>query len=366
MRILFVWRKYNQVVGGVERMSIALMNEMVKRGHDVGLLSWDRHDARTYYEMDDRIEWFKLNAGNPDEKASMAMRFERMRKIRSVVKNYNPDTIIAFMDGVFLSVKLSILGLHIPTIEAERCSAARFEYLKSGKYVNLIFQSLRLAKNITIQLESYRNDYPEYLRSRIVSIPNPVFQPQRHAKPGQGAEKILLSVGRLSYQKNYGVLIDAFAKIATEFPDWTLKIVGEGEEKEQLEKRAENLRISGQVQFANTVKNVSDLYCSSHLFILPSRWEGFPNALAEALAHGLPSVGFRECLGVRDLIHDGINGILADKIDNADTLAAALRTLMKDDKRREEMGIAASNSMKPYAPEAVFDQWENFFKKAVA
>lgn len=364
MKILFVWRKYDRVVGGVERMSIALMNEMVRRGHDVALLSWDRAGAKTYYALDPRVDWHQLDAGNPDEKAGWGLRIKRSLAIRKIVKQIQPDVAIAFMDGVFLSVKLAVLGLHIPVVEAERCSAARFEYLSSGKYSKMIFQSLRLARNITVQLESYREDYPEYLRGRIVSIPNPVFPANGIANPASGNEKILLSVGRLSYQKNYSVLVKAFASLAAEFPQWQLRIVGDGEEKEQLQKLISSLGMGGRIGLVGTTDNVGDFYRGSHLFCLPSRWEGFPNALAEALAHGLPAVGFAECLGVCDLIEDGRNGLLAPGMDDPAALAGALRALMNDDAKRAEMGAEATRSMESYGPEAIFDKWEQFFLKA--
>jgi glycosyltransferase involved in cell wall biosynthesis len=365
MKILFVWRKYDQVVGGVERMSIALMNEMARRGHDIALLSWDREGAKSYYEMDPRIQWFKLEAQNIERKAGFLTRIKRMMKIRKIVKNYNPDIVMAFMDGAFLSVKLSVLGLDLPVVEAERCSVARFEYLRAGRFSWMIFQSLRLAKNITVQLESYRNDYPEYLRKRIVSIPNPVFEPGAYASPGDArADKVLLSVGRLSYQKNFPVLLNAFDKLANEFPDWTLKVIGDGEDRPELEKRVAAMTHKNRVFFVGAVRDVSPHYIGAHLFCLPSRWEGFPNALAEALAHGLPAVGFQDCLGVRDLIHHEKNGLLATGMGDTDALAEALRVLMTDNIMRERMGVNAADSMKPYRPQAIFDQWENFFLRA--
>src|SRR5262245_53881281 len=129
MKILFVWRKYDNNAGGVERQSIAIMNEMVKRGHEVALLSWDRAGAKAYYEMDPRIQWHKLDSGDPDLRADWGLRFKRIKQIRDYIKASKPDVAIAFMDGVFLSVKLSALGLGLPAIEAERCSAARWDYL---------------------------------------------------------------------------------------------------------------------------------------------------------------------------------------------------------------------------------------------
>ncbi|MGB4058433.1 MAG: glycosyltransferase family 4 protein [Alphaproteobacteria bacterium] len=366
MRILFVWRKYDRVVGGVERMSIALMNEMAKRGHDIFLLSWDRADAVSYYEMDPRIDWKKLDEGDSNVRAGWGLRLRRALKIRKIVKKIQPDIILAFMDGVFLSVRVSVMGLGIPVAEAERCSAARFQFLSSKRYAGLIFQSLRLAKKITIQMESYKKDYPEYLHGRIVSIPNPVFQSTVQAYPEgeKGNKKYILSVGRLSYQKNYQVLLKAFAFLKNDFPEWYLRIIGEGESEADLKKMTLDLGIESHVEFLGATKNVSAAYSAAHIFCLPSLWEGFPNALAEALAHGLPAVGFSDCLGVCDLIGNE-NGILAKGKDDENSLAKALRRLMEDDTLRAEIGKKAKKSMQTYSPEEIFNRWEQFFIKAI-
>lgn len=120
---------------------------------------------------------------------------------------------------------------------------------------------------------------------------------------------------------------------------------------------------------SGTVENIESLYTASHVFCLPSLWEGFPNALSEALMHGLPSVGFKECEGVNILIKDGENGFLAPNHDqeteNVQSLAQCLKQLMQNGDLREEMGARAAHSMKPYYPDAVFDQWEVIMKDLI-
>jgi glycosyltransferase involved in cell wall biosynthesis len=106
------------------------------------------------------------------------------------------------------------------------------------------------------------------------------------------------------------------------------------------------------------VKDVSALYRASHLFCLASRWEGFPNALAEALAHGLPAVGYADCCGINELIEPGRNGLLAAGNGNVETLADTLGQLMANAAARQVMGAAAVESMRAYTPQAVFDRWE--------
>lgn len=364
MKILFVSRKYHQVVGGVERMSITIMNEMITRGHDVYLLSWDLDEAQTFYPLDDKVIWHKLNLGDADKKAAFSIKIKRAKKARSIIKGIKPDVIIAFQDGAFRSIKTYSFGLGIPVIAAERNAPSRFDFIKAGRQKNMIFNSFRFAKNITVQCESYRNDYPAFLRSKIVTIPNPVSSANKFAKPGEDNNYTLLSVGRLSYQKNYTVLVNAFAQIAPEFPNWTLKIVGGGEDSQKIQALINNHKLHDQVTLTGETDDIESHYIGAHLFCLPSLWEGFPNALAEAMSHGLPSVGFAQCAGVRDLIKDGENGLLAQGNDNRDTLADTLKKLMTDHSAREVMGKSAILSMKNYEPEKIFKQWEDLFKSA--
>jgi glycosyltransferase involved in cell wall biosynthesis len=367
MKLLLVCRAFDNVAGGVERIATVLMNEMCRRGHEVSLLTWDRSEAEAFYKFDERITWHALDMGDYLQKAGWGLRFKRARRVRRLVKTLKPDVILAFQHGTFLSTRLFTFGMGIPTIASERNAPSRFDHLKAGRYRNLIFQSFRLATRITIQCESYRSEYPAYLQSRIVTIPNPVFPAQSHASPqGEpGQQKTLLSIGRLSYQKNYFVLLQAFAALYKDFPQWRLVIAGEGEDRPRLDAKIVEHELTDQVSLPGAIEDVGSLYRESHLLCLPSRWEGFPNVLAEALSHGLPVVGFEGCAGVRDLIQQGDNGLLAEGNGNVESLARCLRTLMEDDAMRARMGEAGIRSVEPYNPQHIFDMWESFFKEVV-
>jgi glycosyltransferase involved in cell wall biosynthesis len=267
---------------------------------------------------------------------------------------------IAFQDGTFLATATAALGLGIPVVAAERNAPQRFDHLRAGKRRGLIFHTFRLADCITVQLDDYVEGYPLYLRSRIVSIPNPVRPAAALAGPEgmPGCTRYLLSVGRLSYQKNQSALIEAFALIVGQAPTWRLILVGAGEDEVKLKRLVSEKGLADRADFTGAVKDVERYYLDSHLFCLPSRWEGFPNALAEAMAHGLPAVGYSGCAGVGQLIANGQTGLLAEGNGSPESLAAALLPLMNDDAMRRRMGAAAAMAMSEYAPGVVFDRWE--------
>jgi glycosyltransferase involved in cell wall biosynthesis len=362
MRLLFVARALHDMAGGVERMIISVMNEMVSRGHEVALFSWDREDAVAFYAIDPRVSWFKLASGDPSRRASLSERLLRVSKVRGMVKGFRPDVITCFQGGPFRAMLGYTWGLQVPLVAAERTAPTLYDHANNTRLRKLEHWTFQFATRITVQFDRYRDYYPRKLQDLIVETPNPVPEATVQAHPDVPSLEgryTLLSVGRLSYQKNYSALVQAFAKIAPQFPLWDLKIVGEGEDRSALEDALRNSSLDPhRVVMPGKTDRISEAYAAANLFCLPSRWEGFPNALAEALAHGLPSVGFEGCAGVPDLITPGVTGRLAPGNGSADALSDALASLMSNDALRQQMGRNAVLAMKRYRPELCFDRWE--------
>jgi glycosyltransferase involved in cell wall biosynthesis len=368
MRLLFSARAIDRMAGGVERMITSIMNALSLR-HEVSLLTWDGRGAESFYPMAPGVSWHRLDIGDPRFKASPRTILARMAKVRRLLDDIAPDVIVCFQGGTFRAMQLYTMGLGIPLVAAERTSPSLYEHANSKRLRLIEHQSFRFARVITIQFERYRDFYPGYLRSRLVTIPNPVPHAELRASPGMtGANGRwrLLSVGRLAYQKNYSVLIDAFASLADRFPDWDLRIVGEGEDRVALQSQLAGMpALQGRVSLPGATSDVESEYAAAHLFCLPSRWEGFPNALAEALAHGLPGVGFADCAGVPDLITAGRTGTLALGNGNPAALADALRPLMADANKRIAFGMNAVASVAAYWPEEIFRRWEEVLRGCV-
>jgi glycosyltransferase involved in cell wall biosynthesis len=366
MRLLFVARAIDRMAGGVERIITVLMNELSARGNQVSLLTWDLADAESFYPMEPAIDWHRLGLGSPNVRASAVLLMHRGRAVRGLISRQKPQAIVCFQDGPFMAIRGYTLGWRIPIIAAERNAPDRFHYISAGRYRGIIFQSLRLATRITIQCESYRDLYPHFLQKRLVCIPNPVPPARVQAHPDvaniQGRYR-LLSVGRLGFQKNYRVLLEAFARLASRYANWDLMILGEGEDRIPLECLRRTHGLQDRVLLPGVTKSVEECYVSSHLFCLPSRWEGFPNALAEALAHGLPAVGFSGCAGVRDLITSGHSGLLAPGNGAIDSLTDALGELMSNAELRRSMGAAAIQSMQRFHPNKVFSRWQELLSE---
>jgi glycosyltransferase involved in cell wall biosynthesis len=365
---MFSARAIHQMAGGVERMVIRIMNAMVERGHQVELLTWDLAGAQAFYPMSTQIRWHCLNLGHPEKKPGKEMLLKRARRIRQIVRDRRPQMILCFQDGPFMALRLYTMGLGVPVAVAERNAPTRFDHTRNGgRRQAVTFTMFRLAARIFIQLETYRSFYPEYLHQKMASIPNPVALASQVAKPAKPicGRFCLLSVGRLGYQKNYTVLVRAFAVLADCYPQWDMVIAGEGEERSRLEGLIQDLGLGKRISLPGTVKDTATLYTNAHLFCLSSRWEGFPNALAEAFSHGLPAAGFADCAGVNELISDGVSGYLAAGNNDLKSLCSVLEPLMSLPHKRQEMGEAGKKAVTHFRPDTIMNCWETSFKTLI-
>ena len=362
--ILFACRNFNNMAGGIERMASMIMNEMVKRGHKVDLITWDSNDSKSHYYLNPKISWHKIDLGSPNLKASWKLRLKRQLIIRKIIKESNPSVVIGFQVGTFLAIRLALLGLCIPTIAAERNSPDLFNFLKNGKKNRLLASlALSLSNIITVQFESYKNKYPFFLRSRIITIPNSINPCEKPAYPNEKIKtpKRILNVGRLSYQKNQLFLIRSFSLIASKNPEWILTLVGEGEYREKIENLIIEKNLCNRIELIGAVKDVDYWYQKSSFFVLPSLWEGFPNALVEAFREGLPAIGLSSTSGVNLLIKDKKNGLLVESKEI--NFALAMQEMINNYSFRKIAGKQANLLITQYQPNIIFDKWEDLFLK---
>ena len=197
--------------------------------------------------------------------------------------------------------------------------------------------------------------------SRPIPIVDPILPP---AGIVRGGRKLLLAVGRLEHQKGTDRLIDAFALLASAHPDWDLVILGEGAERKSLTAQIHRAGLADRVLMPGQAGNVGEWYARADLYVLPSRFEGFPNTLAEAMAHGLAAVAFDCDTGPRDIIRHDRDGLLVPPGD-VPALAAALERLMGDAALRERFAAAAIATRDRYSEAAVLRQWESLFRELV-
>lgn len=227
-------------------------------------------------------------------------------------------------------------------------------------------QSFARINTWQVLMNSYKKEIdPFFAPQNVVRIANPVKQYAENEMADLSAEKKrIIYVARIEKKtKRPHLLVEAFAKIAAEFPDWKVEIWGMRKYPEYEKEindfiRAHNL--TGQVALMGYTEDVEGLYRRADIHAFPSASEGFSLAIADAMSIGLPHVGFKDAHSVNEIIVDGHNGFLADNVDD---FAAKLKILMKDKELRIKFGHNAHEDMKAYAPEILMNQREELFQK---
>ena len=194
--------------------------------------------------------------------------------------------------------------------------------------------------------------------NNVSYMPNPLpFMPD---VPSPRTANVVVSMGRLHDQKGIDMLLDTWSEVAPQHPGWTLRIYGSGEDEELLKKQCTALGLDNCVEWMGSTGNAADALRGGSVFVQSSRGEGFPLALMEAMATGLPCAAFDCAPGVREIVQDGEDGLLAG-LGNTGELARRLSTLMSDKELRDRMGDAARVNIRRYGTDEVVGRWEDLF-----
>jgi glycosyltransferase involved in cell wall biosynthesis len=360
--LVFVTIALHQMAGGLERNFLRVVNYFANRGYDVSVITFDLPGAIPFYPLSPKVRWHPIGTSRPHAPITFIDRWRLIGHIRKILQNIAADRIvgIVFHHGILIRFFLAAWGLGIRVVAAERNALSLYQHIRRQKW-NINFIALALVHKIIVLFPSYRSDYPFYVRAKIEAIPNAV-DPVEHLaapeRPNQKGRFNLISVGRLCDQKNFNVLIRSFASLSPAHPEWDLKIYGGGDHRQELNDLIDSLGLSARTFLLPETKDISRVYHQAHLYVVTSRWEGFPNAVAEAMAHGLPVVGYRGCAGVADLVQDQRTGLLADGNGDQDSLSIALAALMSNSDQRRLMGQQARESVVEFAPMTVYGLWE--------
>jgi glycosyltransferase involved in cell wall biosynthesis len=168
---------------------------------------------------------------------------------------------------------------------------------------------------------------------------------------------LVVSIGRLSEEKGHDRLLEAFARVATTRPGWRLLIAGDGPLRGDLETLGARLGLRGRIDLPGLVHDVAGLLARADLYVLASRREVFPMALCEAMASGVPAVAMEYRPGVRELVHDGIDGVVVPPGD-VPALATAMARLMDDPVERQRLGRRAVDIVDRYGVDRILSLWD--------
>ncbi|BCQ29961.1 glycosyltransferase (plasmid) [Caballeronia sp. NK8] len=349
--------------GGAERVAASLVNAWAQRGDTVTLVITYSGRGACFYPLAENVRCIFL-ADRVKAGARMLQYPARFRALRALIRESEPDVVVSFLSNVNITTLLATRGMGIPVIACEHIDpSADGRSALVRQMCRFVYPSADLLTLLTDNMEaSFRKMVPRV--KRIEVVPNPLPDELLLLPPetvGKSARRRLVAVGRLNTQKQFDLLIDVFATLAPEFPDWDLWIWGEGPERAVLEAQIAQSKMGERVLMPGKTTTPWEEMARSDAFVLSSRYEGLPMAMLEGMALGLATVAFDCKSGPRELTRDGQDGLLVPPGDKA-ALIDALRRVMSDEALRAELGRKAAASVRQrYSSAAILRQWDGIF-----
>lgn len=353
--------------GGAERVAVDMAAYWCARGCEVSLVTQTDADADAY-RLPESVRRFALglahDSGGP-LRAALSNAW-RIHVLRRIIRRTRPTVVLGMMTRGSVLAVIAARGLGARVIVTEHTHPP---------IQNLppIWQRLRRwAYPRADAVVALTHGTAQWLDAHLPgvqaqAIPNAVRWPLENVAPLLPAERPagrrrLLAVGRLHPVKGFDCLLSAFALLAPHFAQWDLVILGEGAERTALEARRDALGLQARVSLPGRAGNVADWYAAADAYVLSSITEGLSNTLLEAMAAGLPCVAFDCDTGPREIIRDGIDGVLVRPVQDCKALAARLAEVMDDAPLRARYAGRAVDVRDRFSTARVMALWERVFR----
>lgn len=366
LKVFFAIKSLTSSAGGAERVLCTIASLLAVRGINISVLTFDPPGSKPFYPLNRRVKRLNLNIGDSSRPSGFIETILRMKVLRRTISEAQPDIVVGFMHSMFVPLSFALIGSKTPVLGSEHI-VPQYYRRRPFQYLLLILSALFI-KKITVLSDKIRSSYPANVKSKMLVMPNPVELSFKLADVGSNKMSFtLLSVGRLEEQKDQATLIHAFAQLTEKFPQWNLKIVGDGKLYFRLKNLISVLGLDSKVSLAGNTSKIHNEYESAEIFVIPSRYEAYGLATAEAMAHALPVIGFSDCPGTNELIQSGLTGLLVDpKNDRVRSLTSALSSLMADSLLRKKLGAAGLEKINNhFSPLNICNQWQRLLRDCI-
>jgi GalNAc-alpha-(1->4)-GalNAc-alpha-(1->3)-diNAcBac-PP-undecaprenol alpha-1,4-N-acetyl-D-galactosaminyltransferase len=336
--------------GGAERQMADMANYWCGRGMRVTLATWSGPRPADFYGTDARIRRVYLN---DESTGRVRVNLRRVLKLRRHLVESKPHAVLSFLTRSNVPTILAATGLGIPVVISERTRPEREIGLRiEWRILRRMFYGR--AAGVVCQTRATADWIWRNWRIRASVIPNSL-RPLPMA--GAGREPLVVGVGTLKREKGFDLLLEAFARIAGNFPDWRAAVVGDGPERAELLRLRDTLGLGSRVEFPGRATDVESWMARAGLVVQPSRFEGFPNAVLESMGMGAAVVSADCPAGPAEMIDDGVNGRLVP-VEDVAALAGAMSALMAEPDLRARLGREAAKVRERFRQETIMTQWE--------
>lgn len=372
MRIVYcIPGLYNS--GGMERVLSCKANYLASLGHEIHIVTTDQMGRPCFFPLDERIRTYDLgvnyeinNGGSLWHKLSTyyARQRRHRRELTALLMRIRPDVTVSMFgndEGIIPSIQdgsRKVLEYHFSKLK-------RLQYGRRGLWrlidhwrTKADERAVRRYDRFVVLTEEDRQLWGDLPNIRVIANPLPFDTEQTSTLTARR----VIAAGRYDYQKNFEALIDIWAQVSPQFPDWHLDIYGDGPLRGALEERVERLGLSGTLSLQKPTRDMPAEYLRSALYAMTSHYEGLPMVLLEAQTMGLPIVSYACQCGPRDIVADGETGYLVDLYDEQ-AFVARLMSLMASEGERQRMGANAREASQRYRLERIMPQWEQLFEE---
>lgn len=362
MKIVFLVSSMN--AGGAERVAATLVNAWACRGDEVTLVATFAQKKPSFYPLTDGVDFVWLVDRIGTFRGRPLAAAAKLLALRRLVREASPDLVISFLTNVNVMALLGLWGMKVPIIVCERTNPA--VSASSG----VVLRALRRwtyprANVVTVQAQAsvaaFKNMVPGIRCLQVIVNPLPpalLDAPTASGSPGREGRHKLVAMGRLVPDKQFNILIRAFAGVAARHANWDLVIWGEGPLRAQLEEQVAQAGLAARVTLPGRTENPWDEISRAQAFVLTSAVEGFPNVLLEAMALGLACITFDCPSGPREITRDGTDALLVPAGDEVALLEGLDRLLGDPDLRAVLARSAAESVRRRYALPVVLGAWD--------
>lgn len=364
MRIAFVIPSLG--AGGAERVATLLCNEWAQRNNQVTTITFDSPDVADFFSLSSGVTRHHMNVlSSRNVFMRVAINIRRLLRLRALLIQIKPDIVVAFTTEANVVTLCATRGLDIPVVISERNQPNRpgLGYLQ--RIARRLFYPLAAA--VVVQTHDIAWWVRKRFRVPVHVVPNPVqlMTGNKGVESDSCEAFTLVAVGRLARQKGLDILIKSFAPLAEVHPRWQLVIYGKGPERMALEALVRELSLTERVSLPGLRHGIDAVLSKADLFVLPSRFEGYPNALLEALSLGCPVVA-TTCPGATiEILENGRYGRLVPS-ENVTALRDALNNMMADTALRRQFAQVAPQAVRHLDIRNIGERWLELLTSAAA